>query len=120
MAKISHCTVLVNGKKYTGISKFKEKEIERKVEVDTMDGTSVVDIPKKFGFEMTYIPDKGADFDMFSSEFDGNATVIVQYTGGNKVTFTGCSLLKATPNELDGKTAKEYALDFHAEDRKDS
>ncbi|PWJ70151.1 MULTISPECIES: hypothetical protein [unclassified Fibrobacter] len=120
MAKISHCTVLVNGKKYTGISKFKEKEVEFKAEVDTMDGTSVVDIPRKHGFEMTYIPDKGADLDVFSAEFDGNATVIVQYTGGKKVTYTGCSLLKETPNELDGKTAKEYALDFHAEDRKDS
>lgn len=118
MAKISHCTVVLNGKKITGFSKFKENEIEVKTEVETMDGTDVVDIPKKYGFSLSYLPDSGADIDWLDQEYSGNVTAIIQYTGGHKVTFTGCSLLKMTPNELDGKTAKEYVLDFHADDRK--
>ena len=44
----------------------------------------------------------------------------MNYVGGSKVTFTGVHLLKFTPNEMDGKTAKEYQLDFFAQDRKAS
>ena len=45
-------------------------------------------------------------------------TLVVNYVGGNKVTYTGVKLLKFTPNELDGKTAKESQLVFSAADRK--
>jgi hypothetical protein len=42
----------------------------------------------------------------------------VNYVGGKKVVFGGVHLLKSTPNEMDGKTAKEYQLDFFASSRK--
>ena len=44
--------------------------------------------------------------------------MIVNYVGGSKVTFTGVHLLKSTPNEIDGKTAKETQLEFYAASRK--
>lgn len=113
--KISSCTVVVNGEKITDFSKFKENSIEERQEVDTMEGTDVVEVPAKYGFSLTYMPNSGADREWLGTT---NATVIVQYKGGKKVTFTGCSLLSQEANELDGKTAKEYVLNFHADGRK--
>jgi hypothetical protein len=115
MSKISHVTVDLDGDPVTGFSKFKENEIEEAQEVDTMDGTDTVDVNPKYGFSLTYLPDSGADREWLGTK---NATTVVQYTGGKKVTYTGCRLMKQTPNELDGKAAKEYVLEFHASARK--
>ena len=118
MAKISQVTLVLNGDKITGFSKFKENELEVAQTVELADGEDVVDIPPKYGFSLTYLPDSGADIDWASSDYKDNATAVVQYKGGKKVVYTGCKLLKQTPGDIDGKTSKEYQLDFYAKDRK--
>ena len=70
-----------------------------------------------YGFELAYLPKSGAERDWLK-EKDKIMTLVVNYVGGNKVTYTGVKLLKFTPNELDGKTAKESQLVFSAADRK--
>lgn len=117
MSKIARCELILDGEKIIGFKSFKENEIEEAVVVETMDGQDVVDVPEKYGFSLKYLPDSGAD-----REWRGvrDATLIVQRTGGKKVVYTGCRLLKWTPSELDGKTPLEYQLDFFAKGRKDS
>lgn len=118
MAKISKVEVVLDGSRVTGFSKFKENDIEFRTVVDTMDGDDVIEIPSKYGFSLTYLPDSGADIDWKARKSAVNITAIVQYVGGRKVTFTGCSIIKIGMNELDGKTAKEHVVEFHAKGRK--
>lgn len=113
--KISQVTIVKDGSQITGFSKFKENEIEEAQTVELADGEDVVEVPPKYGFSLTVVPDSGADIDWSGTS---NATVIVQYKGGSKVVFTGCKLLKQTPGDIDGKTAKEVQLDFYAKARK--
>lgn len=120
--RISEVALTLDGSLITDFSKFKENEIEVAQTVETMTGTDVVKVPKTFGFSLTYLPKSGADRDWVSEEDknDKGWTLVVQYVGGKKVTFGGVHLLKSAPSELDGKTAKEYVLEFHAETRKAS
>lgn len=118
MAKISQVTLVLNGDKITGFSKFKENDIEIAQTVELTDGEDVVEVPAKYGFSLTYLPNSGADIDWVSSSYKDDVTAVVQYTGGKKVVYTGCKLLKQTFGDIDGKTAKEYQLDFHAKYRK--
>lgn len=120
--RISSLSLTLDGGEITDFSKFKENEIETNVTVEHFNGEDTIKVPKKYGFSLTYLPESGADRDWVAEE-DGNDkgwTVIVNYVGGKKVVFTGVHLLKAAPNELDGKTAKEYQLDFSAIKRKAS
>ena len=99
--RITSLSLVKDGSEITDFSKFKENEIE-------------------YGFSITYLPQSGADIDWVAEEDknDKGWTVIVNYVGGSKVTFTGVHLLKSTPNEVDGKTAKESQLEFYAAKRK--
>lgn len=116
--KISKVKVCLDGAEVTDFSKFKENEREFRQVVDTMDGDDVVEIPEKHGFSLTFLPNSGADIDWDARKKETNITAIISYVGGRKVTFTGCSILKVSPSELDGKTAKEYVVEFHAKGRK--
>ena len=118
--RISSLSLTLDGREITDFSKFKENEVEHAVTVEHFNGEDVVKVPKKYGFSLTVLPEKGADLDWDAEEDknDNGWTVIVNYVGGGKVVFTGVHLLKNTKNELDGKTAKEYQLDFHASSRK--
>ena len=113
--KISQVTVVLNGDKITGFKQFKENEIEEAQTVELADGVDVVEVPPNYGFQLTVVPDSGADRDWTGTS---DATVVVQYKGGKKVVYTGCRLLKQTPGDIDGKTAKETQLDFYARARK--
>lgn len=118
--RISSLSLILDGSEITDFSKVKEKEIETAQTVEHFNGQDVIKVPKGYGIELTYLPESGADKDWVAEE-DKNAkgwTIIVNYVGGKKVTYTGCHLLKMTPNELDGKTAKEYQLDIFASKRK--
>lgn len=118
--RITSLSLVKDGSEITDFSKFKENEIETTQSVDHFNGADFVKVPKKYGFSITYLPQSGADLDWVAEEDknDNGWTVIVNYVGGSKVTFTGVHLLKSTPNEVDGKTAKESQLDFFAQDRK--
>ena len=113
--KISNVTIVLDGEKITGFKQFKENEIEEAQTVELADGEDVVEVPPKYGFSLTVVPDSGADRDWSGTK---NATAIIQYKGGKKVVFTGCRLLKQTPGDIDGKTAKETQLEFYAASRK--
>ena len=118
--RISSLTLIKDGSQITDFSKFKEGEVEVATTVDHFYGEDFIKIPKKYNFSLTYLPKSGAEMDWLKEE-DGNDngwTFIVNYVGGNKVTYTGVHLKKLTPNEVDGKTAKESQLDFYASDRK--
>lgn len=116
--KISKVEVVLDGAQVSGFSKFKENDRDFRAIVDTMDGDDVLAIPLKYGFALTYLPDSGADIDWDSRAKETNITAIVHYVGGRKVTYTGCSIIKVTMNDLDGKTAKENVVEFHAKGRK--
>lgn len=115
MSKITRCTLVLDGEEIRGFKSFKENEIEEAIVVDTMDGQDVADVAEKYGFSLTYLPDSGADREWRGTK---GATLILQRAGGKKVVYTGCRLLKWTPNEMDGKTPLEYQLDFYAKGRK--
>lgn len=118
--RISSLSLVLEGAEIKDFSKFKENEIEQNQTVDHFNGQDVIKVPKAYGFELTYLPESGADRDWVAEEDknDKGWSVIVNYVGGKKVVFGGCHLLKMTPNELDGKTAKEYQLSFAAKTRK--
>ena len=115
--RISSLSLILDGSEITDFSKFKENEIETAQTVDHFNGQDTIKVPKAYGFSLTYLPESGADRDWVAEE-DKEMTCIVNYVGGKKITFTGVKLLKVTPNELDGKTAKEYQVDFSARGRK--
>jgi len=115
MSKIMRCELMLDGEKIIGFKSFKENEIEEAIVVETMDGQDVGDVPEKYGFSLKYLPDSGADREWRGTR---NATLIFQRTGGKKIVYTGCRLLKWSPSEMDGKTALEYQLDFYAKGRK--
>ena len=118
--RISSLTLTKDGSAISDFSKFKENEIETVQTVEHFNGEDAIKVPKKYGFSLTYLPESGADKDWVSEEDKNDVgwTVIVNYVGGKKVVFGGVHLLKSTPNEMDGKTAKEYQLDFFASSRK--
>lgn len=118
--RISSISLIKDGSEITDFSKFKEGEIEVATTVEHFNGEDYIKVPKKFNFSLTYLPKSGADLDWVKEEDknDKGWTFIINYVGGNKVTYTGVHLLKSTPNEVDGKTAKESQLDFYAADRK--
>jgi hypothetical protein len=118
--RITSLSLVKDGSEITDFSKFKENEIETTQTVEHFNGEDFVKVPKKYGFSITYLPQSGADIDWVAEEDknDKGWTVIVNYVGGSKVTFTGVHLLKSTPNEVDGKTAKESQLEFYAAKRK--
>lgn len=118
--RISSLSIILDGSEITDFSKIKEKEIEIAQTVDHFNGQDVIKVPQGYGIEMTYLPESGADKDWVAEEEknDKGWTIIINYVGGSKRTYTGCHLLKMTPNELDGKTAKEYQLDIFAAKRK--
>ena len=118
--RISSLTLTKDGSAISDFSKFKENEIETVQTVEHFNGEDAIKVPKKYGFSLTYLPESGADMDWVSEEDKNDAgwTVIVNYVGGKKVVFGGVHLLKSTPNEMDGKTVKEYQLDFFASSRK--
>ena len=117
--RISSFTLIKDGTKITDFSKFKEGEVEVATTVEHVYGEDYIKVPAKYSFSLTYLPKSGADLDWLKEEEsnDNGWTFIINYVGGNKVTYTGVHLLKSTPNEVDGKTAKESQLDFYAEDR---
>ena len=110
--RISSLSLTKDGSAITDFSKFKENEIETVQTVEHFNGEDAIKVPKKYGFSLTYLPESGADIDWVSEEDKNDAgwTVIVNYVGGKKVVFGGVHLLKSTPNEMDGKTAKEARL----------
>lgn len=118
--RISSLTLTKDGSAIFDFSKFKENEIETVQTVEHFNGEDAIKVPKKYGFSLTYLPESGAEMDWVSEEDKNDAgwTVIVNYVGGKKVVFGGVHLLKSTPNEMDGKTAKECQLDFFASSRK--
>ena len=120
--RISSLSLTMDGSAITDFSKFKENQIETAQTVEHFNGEDVVKVPKKYGFSLTYLPESGADIDWVSKEDENDAgwTVIVNYVGGSKIVFTGVHLLTDEPNELDGRTAKEYQLNFFAANRKPS
>ena len=115
--RISSLSLILDGEQITDFSKFKENEVEVAQTVDHFYGQDTVDVPPAYGFELAYLPKSGAERDWLK-EKGKIMTLVVNYAGGNKVTYTGVKLLKFTPNELDGKTAKESQLVFSAADRK--
>lgn len=115
MALISKVTIVIDGEQITGFAGCKENDIEEAQEVELADSVDTIDIPKKYGFQLRVNPKKGADRDWTGTK---DATAILQYEGGSKVVYTGCRLLKQSFSENNGKTAKEYSLEFSAQDRK--
>lgn len=118
--RISSLSLTKDGSEISDFSKFKENEIETVQTVEHFNGEDAIKVPQKYGFSLTFLPESGADMDWVAEEDKNDAgwTVVVNYVGGKKVVFAGVHLLKATPNEMDGKTAKETQLEFYAASRK--
>ncbi len=116
---ISRVEVTIDGELINsqGLRRFQENAIEEAVLEEEMDGEDYVDVPEKYGFTLTMTRKSGADRNLRGIR---DATIMVQYVSGSRVTFTGCRSLTHTPNEVDGKTGKEVVIVFHAKGRKES
>lgn len=112
--RISKVEIVIDGVAISGFSKFKENDIEVAQTVELADGSDFVDVPPVYGFSLTVVPESGADREWLGVK---DATAIVYYQGGKKVTYTGVKTLKVIHGEHDGKAAKEYQVDFFAKDR---
>jgi hypothetical protein len=117
MAVISRVTVTQDGilLNTQGLKRFQPNAIERRAVEDEMDGDDVVELPKKYGFTLAMAAKSGADLNLRDVK---DATFVVQYEGGERVTYTGVSTLTETINEIDGKTGKEVVIAYHARGRK--
>jgi len=115
MSKISKVTVLVDGEKIVDFNKAKENARKLHDRVPLMDGDDVVEVNPELGCSLTYLPSSGAD-----RNWDGvkNATIIFQYKGGSKATYTGCYVEEVAERETDGKKANEFEIKFIAKARK--
>lgn len=115
MSRISKVEVIVDGVKIVDFNKFKENARKLHERVRLMDGDDTVAVNPEHGFSMTYLPASGAD-----RNWDGvtNATVIVLYKGGSKITFTGCDVEEVGERETDGTKANEFEIKFIARHRK--
>jgi len=118
MSRISKATVIIDGEDIASdFSKFKENDLEVATRVQLYNGEDDADGTPSYGFSLTYLPGSGADRTWLGVK---NATVIIQYKGGNKVIYGICRVLKQTFNDSDGKAAKEYQLEWFAKTRKES
>jgi len=115
--RISKLTLILDGEEITDFSKFKENEVESTVRVPLHNSEDVAESTPSHGFSVTFLPGSGAD-----RNWNGirGVTAIAQYKGGAKVVFGDCSVLKYTPNDMDGKTAKECVVEWFAKTRKQS
>lgn len=115
MSRIAHVVVIIDGEKISGFSKFKENARKKHERVKLMDGDDTVEVNPELGCSMTYLPESGAD-----REWDGvkDATIIAQYKGGAKVTYTGCDVEEVGDRESDGQKANEFEVKFIAKARK--
>ncbi|MFA6688870.1 MAG: hypothetical protein WCS18_05260 [Sphaerochaetaceae bacterium] len=109
--RISKLSLTVKGEEITDFSKWQDNEEERYSRVPLMNKEDVVETTPSKGFKFTYVPGSGADRDWNGLT---GFSAIGQKKNGQKCEYSGCTVLKVTPNELDGKTAAEYVVDVFA------
>jgi len=115
MSRISKATVIVDGELITDFNKVKENARKIHERVKLMDGDDTVESHPELGLSLTYVPASGAD-----RVWDGvkDATIILQYKGGSKVTYTGCDVEEVGERDTDGQKANEFEIKFIAKARK--
>jgi len=101
-----------NGKKIEHLKNFQKLEEEFRAEVDLMSGSGTVDKARKYKFSLEYAPPKtGAKMD-WSDVVD--ATFIIEFEGGIRVTYSGVDCLSQGEMTLDGQQEGVMTLTFIA------
>jgi hypothetical protein len=109
---VSQCFVIHNGKKLEHLKTFKQLEEEYRVEVELMSGVGAVDKARGYKFSVEYaIPKVGAKLD-WSDVSD--ATFLVEYKDGGRITYSGVDCLSQSEVSLDGKQEAVMTLTFLA------
>jgi hypothetical protein len=109
---ISRAFVMHNGKKLEHLKNFKKLDEEFRAEVDLMSGSGTVDKARKHKFSLDYAPPKtGAKMD-WSDVSD--ATFIIEFEGGGRMTYSGVDCLSQGELTLDGQQEAVMTLSFIA------
>lgn len=115
---ISKCELTVDGRKIRDFSEFSEEEIVLREQVPLMNSTGHIDRTPRYQVNVTYVPPAGvAEFD-----WDGlvNGTLVVEYSGGGRVRYSGVCTLKRGARSVSesGDKAMSQQITLGAEERK--
>jgi len=109
-------TLEIDGAVFDDINNFTEDERPLGKQVKYMNKLGFAKTTTEIGFSFTVVLNVDENFDAI--EASDNATVVVEYEGGDRVIFLNCNVTSVGEKSSNGEDEITYDLSWAAEQRK--
>ena len=109
-------TLEIDGTEFSDINNFTEDARPKGKQVKYMSKLGFAKITTEIGFSFTIVLSTTVNFD--DIENVNNATVVVEYEGGDRVIFLNCNVTDVGDKSANGEDEITYDLSWAAEERK--